>query len=100
MKTKTISTRLEENELMELDAMAFHRGMDRSAMAKSLMRRGMADFRFDQAVTAYREGRVTLNRAAEMAALPVWDFMARMDAAGLTLNYGIEELDEDLNARF
>lgn len=100
MKTKTISTRFEEDELKQLDALALRCGLDRSGMTKSLLRRGLAELRFEQAVAAYREGRVTMNRAAEMASLSVWDFMARMDAAGLTLNYGVQELEEDLHARF
>lgn len=100
MKTKTISTRLEEDELVQLDALASSCGLDRSGMTKSLLRRGLAELRFDAAVVAYREGRVTLNRAAEMAALSDWDFMARMAAAGLNLNYGVQELEEDLHARF
>ncbi len=100
MKTKTISTRLEEDELAQLDALAARCALDRSGMTKSLLRRGLVELRFEQAAAAYREGRVTLNRAAEMAALSVWDFMARMNSAGLSLNYGVEELEEDLHARF
>lgn len=100
MRTKTISTRLEEDELVQLDALALSCGLDRSGMTKSLLRRGLAELRFDEAVTAYREGRVTLSRAAEMASLLVWDFMARMDAAGLSLNYGVQELEADLHAQF
>jgi len=69
-------------------------------MTKSLLRRGMAELRLEQAVAAYREGRVTLNRAAEMTDLSVWDFLTRMDATGLSLHYGVEEFEEDLNARF
>lgn len=100
MNTKTLSTRLEADELQQLDALAARSGLDRSGMTKALLRRGMAELRFDHAVEAYREGRVTLNRAAEMAALSVWDFIARMEAAGLSLNYGVRELEEDLGARF
>lgn len=99
MVTKTVSMRLEE-ELIQLDALASRYGVDRSGMTKSLLRRGLAELRFEQAVAAYREGRVTLNRAAEMAALSVWDFMARMDAAHLSLNYGLQELEEDLHVQF
>lgn len=91
---------MEDDELVQLDALALRCGLDRSGMTKSLLRRGLAELRFEQAVEAYREGRVTLNRAAEMAALSVWDFMARMDAAGLRLDYGVQELEEDLRARF
>lgn len=100
MKTKTVSTRLEEEELAQLDALASSSGLDRSGMTKSLLRRGLAELRFERAVADYRAGRVTLSRAAEIAAIPVWDFMARMGATDLSLQYGLRELEEDLSARF
>lgn len=100
MKTRTISTRLGEDEMSLLDELALRSGLDRAGMTKALLRRGLAELRFDQAVTEYREGRVTLNRAAEMADLSVWDFIGRMESADLSLHYGIDELEEDLNARF
>lgn len=100
MKTKTVSLRLDAEEVRLLDALASGSGLDRSGMTKSLLRRGMTELRFDQAVTAYREGRVTLSRAAEMADLSVWDFLSRMEASGLTLHYGVGDLEEDWNARF
>lgn len=100
MKTKTVSTRLGEDELRVLDDLAAHSGLDRAGMTKTLLRRGLAELRYDQAVTAYRAERVTLARAAEMAAVSVWDFIARMDEQDLSLNYGVRELEEDLNGRF
>ncbi|MDV7395597.1 UPF0175 family protein [Arthrospira platensis SPKY1] len=100
MKTKTISTRLEEGELAQLDWLASSAGLDRSGMTKSLLRRGLLELRFERAVADYRGGRVTLSRAAEMAGISVWDFMARMKGADLSLQYGLNEFEEDLSAQF
>jgi len=99
MRTRTVSTRLVEDELMLLDELATRSGQDRAAMTKTLLRRGMAELRYEQAVSAYRAERVTLNRAAEMAAMSVWDFIARMDEQDLFLNYGVRELEEDLDGQ-
>lgn len=38
MKTVTISTRLNKDELVVLDELAEHAGLDRSGMARSLVR--------------------------------------------------------------
>lgn len=100
MKTKTVSTRLGEEELVLLDDLAERAGLDRAGMTKTLVRRGLAELRFEQAAKSYREGMVTLNRAAELAAVPLWDFIARMDEQNLALSYGVEELKEDLNGHF
>jgi len=98
MKTKTISTRLSEDELVVLDELAEQAGMDRSGMARSLMRRGLRETRIEAALEAYAGQRATLNRAAEMAELSTWDFLMRLTAAGGMLHYDVEEFEEDLHA--
>ncbi|MCC5789138.1 MAG: UPF0175 family protein [Opitutales bacterium] len=97
MVTRTVSTRLNEEELALLDEMAERSGLDRASLTKTLLRRGLGQLRFDEAVSAYRMSQVTLSRAAEMAGISIWDFIARMDEQDLTLHYGIAELEEDLN---
>ncbi len=37
-----------------------------------------------------------MGRAAEMAGVKVWDFLARMADRDLELHYGVEELEADL----
>lgn len=96
MKTKTISTRLTEEELVVLDELAESSGLDRSGMTRSLVRRGLKALRMESAMTAYTEQRVTLNRAAEIADLSVWDFLANLQAAGGAIHYDVQELEEDL----
>ncbi len=100
MRSRTVSTRLGEDEITLLDDLASRSGMDRAGMTKTLLRRGLAELRYDEAVAAYRSGKVTLSRAAEMAAVPVWDFIARMREQGLSLNYGEQELEDDVRGQF
>ena len=97
MLTKTISTRLNEEELSLLDEMATRANLDRAAMTKTLLRRGLKQLRFDEAVASYRASQVTLSRAAEMAGVSLWDFIGRMDEQELTMHYGVAELEEDLS---
>lgn len=97
MATRTVSTRLNEEELALLDEMADRSGLDRASLTKTLLRRGLGQLRFEEAVSAYRMSQVTLSRAAEMAGISIWDFIGRMDEQDLTLHYGIAELEEDLN---
>jgi hypothetical protein len=97
MQTKTVSTRLSEGELVLLDDMALRKGLDRAAMTKTLLRRGLVQLRFDEAVAAYRSSQVTLSRAAEIGGVSVWDFIGRMDEQDLTLHYGVADLEEDLS---
>jgi len=56
----------------------------------------MKEMRFDEAVNAYRRHTATLSRAAEIAGVPIRDFLARMEAVSLELHYGNEDFEADL----
>jgi predicted HTH domain antitoxin len=81
-----------------LESLADLSGLDRSTLVKSLLRRGMKELRLDHAAEALRNEKVTLSRAAELAGLDVWDFIAGMESRGLELHYGIDDLNQDLEA--
>ncbi len=71
MKTLTLSVRLDAEEVRELDQVAVRDGVDRSSMLKRFLRRGYADYRYEEACAAYRRGEASLSRAAEMAGMRV-----------------------------
>jgi len=98
MKTATLSTRLNMDEVSQLDELSKHSGMDRANLLKILIRKGLRDMQLDMAVQAYSENRITLSKAAEMAGISVRDFLSLMPAKNLILHYDVEELEEDLKA--
>ena len=71
-------------------------GLDRAGLLKQLLRQGIQQMKWDLAVKAYRERRVSLSRASEMAGVGLRDFLARMPSEHLELNYGVDEFAEDL----
>ena len=96
MKTKTLSVRLNADEVKSLDQAADADGLDRSSLLKRLLRRGYADYRFESACAAYRRGEITLSRAAEMAGMSLYDLLARFPADGLQLNLTADDLRREL----
>ena len=50
----------------------------------------------EQAVEAYRAETITLSRAAEMAGVGTWDFLAQMANHDLELHYDVSDLEADL----
>ena len=98
MKTLTLSVRLAADEVDGLDSAAAAAGLDRSALLKQFLRRGFAEYRFEQACTAYRQHDVSLSRAAEMAGLSLYDFLLRLPEAGLELNLTPTDLRQELAA--
>ena len=96
MPSATISARLDLEEVKLLESLAEMSGFDRSTLIKSLLRKGMKELRLEQAIEAYRKERITLSRAAEVAGLSVWDFLAGMQEEGLELHYGVRDFDADM----
>jgi predicted HTH domain antitoxin len=99
MKTKTVSTRLTEDELSVLDELAEGSGLDRSGMTRSLVRRGLQQMRLESALSAYSGQQVSLGRAAELAGVSPWDFLVQLGTAGGRLHYDLAEFEEDLHAK-
>ena len=79
-----------------LDELAAGSGLDRSGMARSLVRKGMRQMRMEAAVSAYSSQQVSLGRAAEIAGVSPWDLLAHLASASVKMQYGIEEFEEDL----
>lgn len=96
MKTLTLSVRLDVAEVRRLDEAAAQDGLDRSAILKRLLRRGYADHQFEAACAAYRRREVSLSRAAELAGIGVYDFLARLPATSLQLNLTPDDLRQEL----
>ncbi|MEI6675808.1 MAG: UPF0175 family protein [Verrucomicrobiota bacterium] len=94
--TSTVSTRLEAADLSLIQSLAELEGCDRATLIKSLVRNGLKNLRRERAVEAFRREEVTLSRAAELAGLSLWDFLALMDLERLELHYDVAELEEDL----
>ena len=50
------------------------------------------------ALELYREGRISLGMAAEIAGLSLREFLCELRSRGVPLNYDLEELEHDLEA--
>ena len=98
MASVTVSTRLAEEEAQGLAELARDMGMERGPLLRHLLRRGYADVRLEQALQLYRDRKVTLSRAAEMAGMHYRDLLAALPDASVELNYDLVELRRDLEA--
>jgi predicted HTH domain antitoxin len=96
MGTVTLSTRLAEEEAEKIDRLAVELGLDRGSLLKQLIRKGCRDLQVEMALNAYRQGTITLSRAAEMTELGLRDLLLRLPEHAVELNYGVDELNQEL----
>lgn len=71
---------------------------DRSTAVKRLLERGIEDWRIETAVREYREGTLSVGRAAERAGISLWRFLELLEDRGVELNYDEADLEADLDA--
>jgi predicted HTH domain antitoxin len=96
METIILSTRLASDEAKKIDELAADLGLDRGALLKQLIRKGLKDIQTERALDAYRRGIITLSRAAELADLSLRDILLRLPEETIELNYDVRELQRDL----
>ena len=98
MATVTLSTRLAKEEARKIDKLAANLGLDRGAVLKQLIRKGLKQIQIETALDGYRHGTITLSRAAEIAELTLRDILLRLPEESIELNYDVRELHRDLEA--
>jgi predicted HTH domain antitoxin len=96
MGTITLSARLASDEARKIDELAADLGLDRGALLKQLIRKGLKEIQTERALDAYRRGTITLSRAAEIAELSLRDILLRLPEESIELNYDARELQRDM----
>lgn len=96
MTLKSVTTRLPKETLEEIEAIAKRDRVDRSELIRRLLDVALAKRRVDDAVEAYRGGKVTLWRASEMAGVSLREMMDIAGKSKVSISYTIDDLDRDL----
>ena len=94
--TTIISTRLPRREATEIEKFAKEEELDKSTFVKKLLHKSLQEYKVEHAFRLYKEGKVSLWKAAEIAEKSLWDMIELMGKYDAYLNYDIEDLREDL----
>ncbi|MBI2107846.1 UPF0175 family protein [Candidatus Woesearchaeota archaeon] len=94
--TTTISTRLQKKEAREIEKFAKSEDLDKSTFVKRLINRSLQEYKVEHAFKLYREGKVSLWKAAELADKSLWEMIGLMKKYDVYLNCTADDLREDL----
>ena len=94
--TATITTRVEEKLLLEIDQLSKEKHMDRATLLRNLIAEGLSIERKNKVLSMYKERRISLAKAAEMLDIDLWQMIDMIKEENLHLDYSEEELTEDL----
>lgn len=94
--TATITTRIGEKILAEIDQFSKEKQMDRASFLRNLIVEGLAIEKKNKVLSMYKERKISLAKAAEILNLDIWQMIDIIKEENLYLDYSEEELREDI----
>ncbi len=94
---QTVSVRISEETLAEVDRLADRLKTDRSEALRRFLERGLREARLDVALELLRESRVSMGRAAELAGVTLYEMLDLARQRGVPSGYGPQDLERDLH---
>jgi predicted HTH domain antitoxin len=96
MKQDAIGIRLPKEMLTKIERLSKEEQEDRSTMIRKLVMMGYADYMKERAAERYRQGKVSLSKAAMEADLTLWEMERYLVERGYKSSYSAEDLEREL----
>ncbi|MBI2972000.1 MAG: UPF0175 family protein [Candidatus Aenigmarchaeota archaeon] len=93
-----VSFRLPEELQKELALLSKEEDRDKSEMVRELIKTGLREKKIEKAARLYKEGNISVSRAAEIAGVSLWRMIELFRERKVDAQYGPKELEEDLKA--
>lgn len=98
MSQKHVTARISDDLYERIEHIREEEQTDRSTAIKRLLERGVGDWQVETAVRRYREGTISLGRAAEIADVSIWRLLDILQERGVEMSYNESDLEADIAA--
>ena len=92
----TISARIDEELIKEIDEIVKERGTDRSAVIRELLYIGLKEYKLKKALELVRERKVTVWKAAEIAGITYREMLEKLREHNVPFPITAEELAREI----
>jgi len=96
--SEVISARLPKERVKLIEEIAKEEKVDKSTILDRALEHYTKEWKLNKAIELYREGAVTLSRAAEIAEISVWEMINVLAERKIPHQYDVEDFEEDLKA--
>ena len=96
--TEVISTRIPDEVAKDLKEIEKEEKTDRATTIRKLLATGIQQWKTEHALKLYREGKITLWKAAKIADLSLWEMMEITKERKIPFRYTYEDFHEDFEA--
>lgn len=94
----TITTRVPNDIEKKIESISRIEHLDKSTVVRRLLSKAVQDWQIDHALAQYRDGKITIGRAAKMVGLPLREMIAIAAKKGIPFQYSLDDLREDFQA--
>lgn len=94
----TITTRVTKKMDDQIRAISKSEKLDKSAVIRRLLDDAIKRWQVEQALGQYKEGKITIGKAAEKAGVSLRRMIELASESGIPFQYSIKELREDYEA--
>lgn len=100
MRTAVTTVRLPEKIMRALDERAKEERLDRTSVLRQFLEEGIRNWKIQEAVKLYKEGKVSTSEAAKIAEMSVGEMMDEFVRRGIKSDLTVEEYKESLATTF
>jgi len=93
----TTSVRLPKEMVEEIEKISRDEGIDRGTLVRRLLAESLREYKTKKALELYREGRISLWKAAEMAGITYREALEELKRRGIPFKYDLEDLGADVS---
>lgn len=94
--SEVISARLQKDRIRLIEQIAREEKVDKSTILDRALEHYVREWSLQKALEQYRDGAITLSRAAEIAGLSIWEIIAILEKRKIILQYDAEDFEEDM----
>jgi len=95
---KTIATRVPSELEAEIIRFMEEEGLDKSAAVRRILEMGLNDWKKRRAIELYRDGKVTLWKASQIAGISLREMLDELNRLRITTHVTAKDLEEDIEA--
>jgi len=92
----TTSVRLPKEMVEEIERLSKEEGIDKGTFIRRLIMESLREYKIKRALELYREGKVSLWKAAEIAGITYREALEELRRRNIPFKYDLEDLEVDI----
>ncbi len=94
----TITTRVPDDIEKIIENISRIEHLDKSTVVRRLLTKAVKEWLIENALEQYRDGKITIGKAADMVDIPIREMIAIAAKKGIQFQYSLDDLQEDFHA--